>query len=391
MRVVHFGAGAIGLGFIAERLVASGHDVTLVDVDTRLVREIDEAGHFDIFWIDDQMRHEVVGPVRALSLSDVEKVTELLLGADLVTTAVWATNLHTVAPIVADALEARALAGAPRLQLIPCENAVDNGEIFAEAVLAHLGGRDRVWLDEHARFASTVVDRMVRVAPQLEGTAPVQAGRTFELVLDRPGLLHPEASIIVGARVVESLTPFLERKLFVINGGHARGAYLGALRGYTDMQQVYEDQELLAAMRTSMMQTGALVSHDHGFSPEDMEGYVDFALTRWVTSSVPDEISRVGRSPIRKLASQDRLVAPLLRTVALDLPHDALLDGVAAALLYRNPHDDEAVQLGAYIDAHGLDDALEHFTGIRAETDPGRRILAAAERFGYADGHETQE
>lgn len=381
MKVAHFGAGAIGRGFIAERLIASGHDVTLIDVNVEMVRSIDSAGHFDIYWIDGQDRRDQIGPVRALAVGDTEAIAELLLGVDIVTTAVWATNLHTVAPFIADALEARSQVNAPPLQLIPCENAVGNGEIFADAVLDQLDGRHRDWLDANARFASTVVDRMVFNAPGKEGVAPVEAGISFELVLDRPGLLDTETNPIVGADIADSLTPFLERKLFVINGGHARGAYLGALKGYTDMQQVYADSELLAEMRASMLQVAALVSHDHGFPLNEVEGYVDFALNRWVSTGMPDGISRVGRSPIRKLAPGDRLVAPLLGAYSQGLPHELLLDGIAAALLYRNADDGEAVQLADYVELHGISHSLQHFTGIDPESETGRKILAAVGRL----------
>lgn len=391
MKVAHFGAGAIGRGFVTERLIASGHDVTLIDVNAEMMYAIDSARSFDIYWIDGQIRRDQCGPVHALAVSDVEAVADLLLGVDLVTTAVWATNLHTVAPFIADALEARSQVGAPPLQLIPCENAVDNGKIFADAVLDQLDGRDRYWLDNNARFASTVVDRMVFNAPHRDGTAPVEAGINFELVLDRSGLLDPETTLIKGADIADSLTPLLERKLFVINGGHARGAYLGALKGYTDMRQVYADSELLAAMRASMLQVAALISHDHGFLLEDVEGYVDFALSRWLSTGMPDEISRVGRSPIRKLAPEDRLVAPVLGALAQGFPHELLLDGIAAALLYRNPDDDEAVQLGTFVNAHGLARSLQHFTGIDPKSETGRKILAAAGHLRTTTQHEHKE
>lgn len=381
MRVVHFGIGAIGRGFIVERLVASGHEVTVVDVNTQAVQTVGAAGGYDVYWIDQQMRRERVSPLRALPLSDSEAVITAVAEADVVTTAVWASNLRFLAPILLSALEARERAGRPRLQVIPCENAVDNGRIFAEAVLEQSGGRGRQWLDGVAGFASTVVDRMVFDAPHREGVAPVEAGDSYELVIHGPDLADPETPLFEGAYIADSLTPYLERKLFVINGGHARAAYLGALRGFTDMRQVYSDPDLLDGMRRAMRQAAALITHDHGVPEPKMEAYVNFALSRWTSTRMPDAIARVGRSPVRKLAPGERLVAPALRARDLGLPHDLLLEGIAAGLLYRSPDDEEARLLEEFITSEGLGSALSRFCGIDPRSAAGRTVLERAEQL----------
>ena len=61
--------------------------------------------------------------------------------------------------------------------------------------------------------------------------------------------------------------------------------------------------------------------------------------------NLKDQVIRVGRSPLRKLGREDRLLGPIGMCKQYGLPRDNLLMGVAAALLYDNHQDQESVEL----------------------------------------------
>ncbi|MNC60969.1 Mannitol-1-phosphate 5-dehydrogenase [compost metagenome] len=89
-----------------------------------------------------------------------------------------------------------------------------------------------------------------------------------------------------------------------------------------------------------------------------------------------DEIDRVGRQPLRKLAAGDRLVKPLLGTLEYGLPSDHLQEGIAAALLYRNDDDPQAVELQALLAELGPARTLARVTGLEEESEIVRAIVA---------------
>lgn len=52
MRAVHFGAGAIGRGFIGELLHDSGYDITFIDVSEELVNQINKTNSYELYLIN---------------------------------------------------------------------------------------------------------------------------------------------------------------------------------------------------------------------------------------------------------------------------------------------------------------------------------------------------
>ncbi|MNR37040.1 Mannitol-1-phosphate 5-dehydrogenase [compost metagenome] len=89
-----------------------------------------------------------------------------------------------------------------------------------------------------------------------------------------------------------------------------------------------------------------------------------------------DEIDRVGRQPLRKLAAGDRLVKPLLGTLEYGLPSDHLQEGIAAALHYHNADDPQAVELQALLAELGPAATLARVTGLAADSDIVATIVA---------------
>src|SRR5215218_6390721 len=121
---VHFGAGSIGRGFVAQFLHASGYEVVFADVSEELIGALQHQPSYEVHEVGDGARTHVVDGYRALnSASHEADVIAEIAKADLVTTAVGARVLRFVAPVIAKGLEARDPA-AGKLTVIACENAI---------------------------------------------------------------------------------------------------------------------------------------------------------------------------------------------------------------------------------------------------------------------------
>lgn len=109
---VHFGAGKIGRGFIAELLHDSGYRIVFADVVDALVDLINEEHKYSLFLIDNDYEEKVIDNIIAYStIKTPEKVIEEILDAEVITTSVMATNLPKIAPLLAKGLKARLEAG----------------------------------------------------------------------------------------------------------------------------------------------------------------------------------------------------------------------------------------------------------------------------------------
>ena len=309
MQAVHFGAGNIGKGFIGDLLHDSGFYITFVEVNDAVVQSINRTNSYDIYVIDKNYEKRTINNVSALS-SGEEEITEAILDADMVTTSVWADNLAKVAPVIAKGLQKRIDNKKEKLNILACENALYATDILKKEILKNLKA-DESELNNYACFPNVSVDRLALNIIK-DGEPAVEIDSSFELVIEKNKLVNPDTEPIKGAIYAENLTMYLERKLYIVNCGHAAAAYLGFLKGYKIVQDALKDKEILEEVLGAMNESAAVLQKKFGFSHEDLQKFIQKNIKRFTSEAVKDDIHRVGRSPIRKLDPTDRLVAPAL-------------------------------------------------------------------------------
>lgn len=366
MKALHFGAGNIGRGFIGDLLHKSGYSITFVEVTDKVVRQLNQDKYYELFILNEDNRRVVINDIKAVSsLTEEQKVIEAICEADLITTSVWADNLPRIAPVLAKGLHVRHNRGLSPVNVIACENALFATNILKDLLLKEL---NEDVLTEIAKFANTSVDRLA-LGKVVGGKSCVEIDSAFELVIEEKPLLRKEP--IKGATYAEELQPHLERKLYIVNCGHAALAYLGFVKGYPTVQDAIKDEEVRSVATEAMRESAKLLEKKYGFTEEELEKKIQESLVRFSATFVMDDVLRVGRSPLRKLDPTDRLVAPAVQLEELGLPNTALAKCIAALLKFKNPADEQAAELEAEISANGVEKALEKFSKI----DPGSKLF----------------
>ena len=124
---VHFGSGSIGRGFIGKLLHDSGYQVTMLDVDDSIISSINAIGGYDLYLINHNYQKVFIDQVSAInSLKDTQGAIDAIKDADIITTAVLATNLEKIAPILSKGLKARLQLRKAKINIISCENLENN-------------------------------------------------------------------------------------------------------------------------------------------------------------------------------------------------------------------------------------------------------------------------
>lgn len=373
-QAVHFGAGNIGRGFIGDLLYESGYAVTFLDVGEELVAQLNQAGSYDLYLIEHGYEKKVIAPVKAFStISQQEECIRQIVDADIITTSVWANNLPKIAPLLARGLKARLEAGRPRVNVLACENAMFGTDILKKAMAECGEDITEEQLDAAAAFPNTAVDRVV-LGGEKDGHPIVNIADYHELAVEETKLADPSVKPIKGAHYTDNLQKFLERKLYVINCGHAFAGYLGYIHGYTSVYDVFTTPELAEKVRRAMRESAALITAKYDFTEKEMEDYVDFGIKRYQMKGVDYPVSMVTRSPIRKLNASDRMVGPCIQCSERNLPCENLCVGIALILLLDS-NDEQAVEMQEYIAANGIAGALTHYTGITPDSPLHGEIL----------------
>ncbi|WP_247826849.1 mannitol-1-phosphate 5-dehydrogenase [Arthrobacter antioxidans] len=364
MKAVHFGAGNIGRGFVGLLLHEAGYEVVFADVADALIDQLASTPGYDVHEVGEEPAVKTVDNYRALnSRSQEEDVIAEIATADIVTTAVGPNVLRFLAPVIARAIGRRSEDLAP-LQVMACENAINATDILrGEIEQAYDGAASD--LATRAVFANTAVDRIVPNQAAGQGL-DVTVETFFEWVIDRtPFGGHPPE--IPGATYVDDLEPYIERKLFTVNTGHAAAAYFGSEAGVEKIADAMADDAVAARVRAVLEETKQLLVAKHGFDPAEQEAYVQKILRRFTNQHLPDTVARVGRAPLRKLSRRERFVGPAAELAERGTHPAALLEAMRAALSFSAPDDPEVAALAEILASQDPDTATASITGLGAE------------------------
>ncbi|MHA7208995.1 mannitol-1-phosphate 5-dehydrogenase [Arthrobacter sp. MDT1-65] len=382
MKAVHFGAGNIGRGFVGLLLHEAGYEVVFADVADALIDQLVSTPSYDVHEVGEEPAVKTVDNYRALnSRSQEDEVVAEIATADIVTTAVGPNVLKFLAPVIARAI-ARRDADLHPLQVMACENAINATDILRREVEQKYEG-SALDLASRAVFANTAVDRIVPDQAAGQGL-DVTVETFFEWVIDRTPF-KGDAPKIPGATYVDDLAPYIERKLFTVNTGHASAAYFGYAAGVGKIADAMADDGIAARVRAVLEETKQLLVAKHGFEDAEQEAYVQKILRRFTSRHLPDTVVRVGRAPLRKLSRHERFVGPAAELAEAGVHPAALLEAMRAALAFSAPDDPEVAALAELLAAQEPGEATTSITGL----EPGHPLFEPVrELIGqHAPGH----
>jgi mannitol-1-phosphate 5-dehydrogenase len=336
LKAVHFGAGNIGRGFIGQLLNQAGYEIAFLDVNEELVNSLKAADTYEVIESGVGAKNHTIGNFTAFNTStELSSATKAIAEASIVTASVGVNVLKHVAPVIAQALAERTIP--EPLVIMACENA-----IAATNTLKH----ELQLLNapvEKAIFANTAVDRIVPPQATHSGLDVVVESFSEWIIDAKP--FQGKLPEIPGAKFVHDLSPYIERKLFTVNTGHASLAYLGQQAGLETVFDAANDAEVLKTVRAVLMETSEVLIERHEFDRADHMDYVEKTLARFENPDLHDPVERVGRQPARKLARTDRLISPAAHLAEMGKEPSALLAVVEAALRFTDATDPSVEEL----------------------------------------------
>ncbi|GAA4702435.1 mannitol-1-phosphate 5-dehydrogenase [Brevibacillus fulvus] len=362
MLAIHFGAGNIGRGFIGQLLNQAGYEVCFVDVNQELVDEINRRKAYTVKLANQEQTAYSIEGVRALQSQNEEEVARAIAGADLVTTAVGPNILKLVAPVIAKGISRRLAENKHPLNVIACENMIGGSSALRSFVEQHLTAAEQELAKQQIGFPDAAVDRIVPLQKH-EDKLLVTVEPFFEWVVNE-SQVKGELPKVEGITFVPDLEPYIERKLYTVNTGHAAVAYLGYVRQIETVNKAILQEDIVNRTRQVLEETGALLVAKYQFDRAQHAAYIEKIIGRFQNPFISDEVTRVGRSPIRKLSPQDRLTGPALQALQYGIRPVGLTGVIAAALLFDYPEDPEALQLQRDLQETGLAATVEKYTGI---------------------------
>lgn len=296
---------------------------------------------------------------------------------------------HPEAPVSAvgilvAGLAARRDAGYGGLTVISCDNLPHNGRVLRGLVAAFAGEREPAlasWIDDHATFPDTMVDRIVPAttdadtaeAARLLGVsdaAVVAAEPYAQWVIERRFAGPHPAWDEAGAQYASEVGVYETMKLRLLNGSHSAFAYLGQLLDIPTVWQAAADP-LLAGFVERMM-AGEIAPTVVAPPGVDLAGYRRLLLERYRNPALPHRTAQIAMDGSQKIPQ--RWLNTIRDRNAAGAPWPRLAIALAAWIRYASGRDGH----GRTFDV--VDPLAATFTKLGAE-----RPDAAALADGFLD------
>ncbi|KAE8329055.1 mannitol-1-phosphate 5-dehydrogenase [Aspergillus arachidicola] len=366
-KAIQFGGGNIGRGFVAEFLHAADYEVVFIDVMDSVINSLQQTPSYDVTEVSEEGEStKTITNYRAINSKTHEAdVVQEIASADVVTCAVGPNILKFIAPVIAKGIDART--EEKPVAVIACENAIGATDTLHGYIKQHTNPDRLETLSERARFANSAIDRIVPNQPPNSGLN-VRIEKFYEWAVEKTPFGewgHPDIPAI---HWVDHLEPYIERKLFTVNTGHATTAYYAHKRGKKMIAEALEDPEIRETVHKVLEETASLIVSKHEISEQEQKEYVDKIVSRISNPYLEDNVERVGRAPLRKLSRKERFIGPASQLAERGQKFDALLGAIEMALRFQNvPGDEESSELARILKENSAEDATSQLTGLEKD------------------------
>ncbi|MEX3636978.1 D-arabinitol 4-dehydrogenase [Paraburkholderia sp. BR14320] len=227
----------------------------------------------------------------------------------------------TIYGALAAILDARVKRGAGPVTLQTCDNLRSNGERFHAGMSEFLERRGAnelaQWFDDNTSCPCSMVDRItprptpdvrerVKAATGVDDASPVMGEAFIQWVIEDRFIAGRPAWEKVGAELVDSVLPYEEAKIRILNATHSCIAWAGTLVGLNYIHEGTLDAEIRQFAYDYVTED---VIPSLTPSPLDLERYRDVVLERFSNPHILDTNQRVAADGFSKLPG---FIAPTL-------------------------------------------------------------------------------
>jgi fructuronate reductase len=276
----------------------------------------------------------------------------------------------------------------PGLAVVPCDNVPDNGPMVARVVGELAAAVDpglAEWITEHVAFVTTMVDRItprttdddrarLRTETGVDDPLPVVTEPYTEWVLSGEFPQGRPRWEDAGARFVDDVVPWEQRKLRLLNGSHSLMAYAGSIRGHETVAEAIVDP----VVRGWVEQWWDDAARHLPLPAEDIAAYRAALLERYANPRIRHLLAQIASDGSQKLPIR------IVPTVVADLAQGRVPEGAVRVLAAwvchlrgrGAPVADVAAEDVVALATGDLDDAVRRVLGHLGLDDP--RVLEAA-------------
>lgn len=294
-KILIYGAGAIGRGYLAPVFNRLGYKIYFVDIDQRLVDDLKTRNFYKTAFSEQGM-YEIV-EVRHSGAFLLGEEDNILDSVDIVFSCVGPSNFQGFVNKLGDVPS-----------IISFENEIESVEQMK--TLSN---------NPHCYFGIPDVIASNTVPPELLEIDPLC------LVSEKGDLAIEEGNFDMPRQIPvydkEAMKKYWHCKFYLHNTPHATIAFLGKLMGIRYIHEAIKIPIIEYCADSIMESTKKAMLAKDMADMKFMNFYISKEMARFKDDLLFDPISRVGREPLRKLRAHDRLIksAKMLHETGQDI------------------------------------------------------------------------
>lgn len=296
----------------------------------------------------------------------------------MITTAIGPKILPIIAPLIAEGIKERYRENNTNmLDVIACENMIGGSQFLKEKVYDSMDDITKKFADKYIGFPNAAVDRIVPLQSH-EDPLLVTVEDFKEWVVDESQMKNTSLKLD-SVHYAPDLEPYIERKLFSVNTGHATVAYTGNVLGYETIDEAIADPRVLERLVNVQSEIRELLLAKFDFTEDELVKYHEQIIKRFENKFISDDITRVGRTPIRKLGYNERFIRPIRELALRGLDYSSLLEVVGDIFKFDHTSDEESQRLMEMLQKESLNSVVTDVTGLNIEVGLAKKICRQVE------------
>ncbi|AOG60493.1 mannitol-1-phosphate 5-dehydrogenase [Spiroplasma helicoides] len=337
MKVLHFGAGNIGRGFIAPILFNSKQikELYFTDNNIDLISKLKETKEYNVIELDEKEKIVKVSGYNAVHSNDIDK--ELKLEEfDVLTTSIGSVNLKYIKDQVIKFIKAKESIKKP-LIIMCCENGEKISSLFEKEVIESYKFDKKL-----IKFVDVMVDRIV--PNEVSSDLSIKVEPYSSWVADERNW-PSELEKITTIKYTENIDAEICKKVWMLNGGHASIAWKEWQLSKFKNKFINEtlnneiDNRLIIFLKRYLTEISNVVEFQFNYNREALDDFIDSVVSRFTNVHIKDEFDRVARNTLKKLQLDERILKPFQIAITNNIGCGYIKETIINALSYNNLDD----------------------------------------------------
>ncbi len=370
-RAIVIGAGRIGRGFITKMLLDNHIDVVFFEANRSLYEKMKEVNQYTIHVLGYPEMDTNYNNFKTYFIEDIENMAKEIEISDYIFTAVGGKNMVSLGKTIAQAIQLVDMNQMEFKNIVTCENWIHPAQDLKESLLQELEMDKKRLFSKKFGVSEAVVMTTGTGNPnpeEEENELDTWIQNQLYLPIDRQKI-KGEIPNLTCLEFIDDFGDLLTQKLYTNNTSVGAVAFLGRLKGFRYVAEAANDPQIEKILDQIYDEINEALIKGMGINPQSQYRFSKRAKEKYQDRLIVDELTRIAKDPIRKLAPTDRLIGPAKLALSVGLEPKAIALAIAAALYYEDDQDESAVKLKKLREEQGIEFILETVCQLE-ESDP---------------------